>query len=54
MNRTILMYSVYDNLRDAWGEPRQVDNDSTADFFPHIASDGNNIWVTWHKYVCKF
>ena len=49
MNRTILMYSVYNNVSDTWSEPKPVHDDKTADFYPHISSDGNNIWVTWHN-----
>ncbi|MCL2225094.1 MAG: chitobiase/beta-hexosaminidase C-terminal domain-containing protein [Defluviitaleaceae bacterium] len=49
MNRTTLMYSIYEG-NGVWSEePRQVDNDNTADLFPNLASDGNNIWVTWHN-----
>jgi len=57
MNRTVLMYSVYDKTLDTWSIPRQVDNSGTsdtADFFPHISSDGGNIWVTWHNSRIEF
>jgi|GEM_PF-3146397 len=49
INRTILMYSIYDASTDTWNEPMPVHDDGTADFFPHIASDGNTIWLTWHN-----
>jgi hypothetical protein len=44
-NRVVLMYSVY--MGDAWSEPLPVYDNGTNDFYPHAASDGQNIWVTW-------
>jgi|GEM_PF-5775200 len=53
VNRTSLMYSVFNTNMNTWSEPRPVDDDGTADFFPNISTDGNNIWVAWHntKYI---
>gem|GEM_PF-3122507 len=49
VNGSILMYSLYNVNTNEWGTPRAVYDDGTADFFPSIASDGDNIWVTWHN-----
>ena len=49
MNRTTLMYSVYNANLDTWGAPRAIDDNGTADYYPDIASDGSNIYVTWHR-----
>lgn len=38
-NRTILMYSVFDN--DEWSAPQPVADNGTADFQPSIYPDGN-------------
>ena len=54
MNRTKLMYTLYDAGLSTWSEPRPVFDDGTADFYPHISSDGNNIWLTWHKSKAIF
>ena len=54
MNRTMLMYSLYDAGFNTWSEPHPVFDDGTADFYPHIASDGNNIWLTWQKSKTTF
>ncbi|MCL2164697.1 MAG: chitobiase/beta-hexosaminidase C-terminal domain-containing protein [Oscillospiraceae bacterium] len=54
MNRTILMYSVNNVGTDTWSTPRAVFNDGTADFYPSIASDGESIWVSWHKSKTTF
>jgi len=51
MDRTKLMYSLYDETLDTWSTPLpvMVDDKGTADFFPSLHSDGNNLYVTWHK-----
>lgn len=38
-NRTILMYSIFDN--DEWSAPQPVTDNGTADFQPSIYPDGN-------------
>ena len=54
MNRTKLMYSLYDAGLNTWSEPLAVFDDGTADFYPHISSDGNNIWLAWQKSKTVF
>jgi hypothetical protein len=58
MNRTKLMFSVYDGAMNTWSVPKPIDTTDytshTADFFPHLASDGANIWVTWHNSSIEF
>ncbi|NLL04394.1 MAG: PKD domain-containing protein [Clostridiaceae bacterium] len=44
-NRTALFYSIYDNKK--WSEPKQVENDGTADAFPNLSTDGRNSYAIW-------
>ena len=47
-NRTILMYSIYDN--DVWSTPQPVLDDGTVDFEPSICSDGNGgVHIVWQN-----
>lgn len=48
-NRTMLVYSIYDETDDTWSEPLPVYDDGTADFFPNIATDGNGVWIAWQN-----
>jgi predicted dienelactone hydrolase len=48
-NRTMLVYSVYDKATDVWSAPKAVDDDGTADFYPQLAQDGDNLYVVWHN-----
>ena len=50
LNRTILMYSLYNGLNDTWSEPQPVWEDGTADFYPDIYSDGVDIFVAWNNF----
>ena len=43
INRTMLVYSIYDELNNSWSEPVAVDDDGTADFFPCF-KDGYLVW----------
>lgn len=47
MNRTALYYSVYDG--ESYTEPRQVDDDHTADFDPYLAGDGERLYLVWQN-----
>ena len=51
MDRTKLVYSIYDKTSDTWSTPLpvMVDNNGMADFFPSLHSDGDNLYVVWHK-----
>lgn len=46
-NHTALYYSVYQNESGTWSTPEIVDDDSTADFYPDIITDGENIYIAW-------
>ena len=51
VNRTVLVYSLYDPVSKTWSAPLPVDanDDGTADFYLQIISDGKEMWVTWHN-----
>src|SRR5699024_8254417 len=51
-NRTALYYSISEN--NAWSEPKQVNNDGTADFSPEIIKHKDNIYVAWQNTSKKF
>ncbi len=42
-DRTMLVYSVYDEASGTWSEPTSVDDDGTADFYPCFR-DGYLVW----------
>ena len=46
-NHTVIMYSVYDEDTQSWQKPQYVDDDGTADFYPDVATDGKEIFLTW-------
>lgn len=47
-NRTVLMYSVYEN--EAWSTPQPISDDGTVDFEPSICSDGNGgVHIVWQN-----
>lgn len=47
VNRTALFYSVNDG--NIWTEPKQVDDDGTADFEPQLAVHEDDVYVTWQN-----
>lgn len=53
-NRTMLVYSVYNQTTHAWSAPVAVSDDATADFYPQTASDGNALYVTWQNSKTTF
>ena len=53
-NRTVLMYSVYNSVANTWSDPKAVNDNGTADFYPSIASDGTNLWVAWQRSKTTF
>ena len=46
-NQYALVYSVYDEESRRWSEPKVVDGDETADFYPDAAVKGNEVYFTW-------
>ncbi len=53
-NRTELVYSVQTGVNGSWTEPRAVDNDNTADFYPYLYGNGNQIYITWQNIKKTF
>ena len=54
LNRTCLMYSVYNDYNDTWTAPQPVWDDGTADLYPDIYSDGIDIFVAWNNAETAF
>ena len=48
-NRTVLVYSIYDDGTDSWSEPVSVYDDGTADFYPSVCVTDNDLFVAWHN-----
>lgn len=46
-NHTAVVYSVYDESTKKWSEPTIIDDDGTADFYPSVAVNGENVYVVW-------
>jgi|GEM_PF-2556576 len=46
-NHTVAVYSIYDADSDTWSAPQAVADDGTADFYPHAATDGTDVYVVW-------
>ena len=47
-NRTVLVWSRYDESSGTWSEPLPVWEDGTADFYPSVCPDGlGGAWVVW-------
>lgn len=53
-NRTELVYSVQTSIDGAWSEPKPVDNDNTADFYPYLYDDGESIYIAWQNLKKTF
>ncbi|TYQ16911.1 UNVERIFIED_CONTAM: dockerin type I repeat protein [Acetivibrio alkalicellulosi] len=54
VNRTMLLYSVYDLLNDRWSIPMAVEDDGTADFYPQLAGNKDNLYVVWQNSNKEF
>lgn len=50
INRTKLVYTVYDENSGEWSSPRAVDEDGTGDFQPYLAASNGRIAVSWLNY----
>ena len=46
-DKSMLMYSLYDESNKSWSSPRAIADDGTADMMPTAVSDGTNSWVVW-------
>ena len=46
-NETVVYYSLYDAESGLWSAPAAVEDNATADFYPDIATDGENTYITW-------
>ena len=53
-NHTEVVYSIYDKNNGTWSAPKIVCDDGTADFYPAVATDGDEIYVTWVNANKKF
>ncbi|MCH5260047.1 MAG: InlB B-repeat-containing protein [Lachnospiraceae bacterium] len=48
-DRSMLVYSVWDDEKENWSEPVAVLDDGTADFTPDIYSDGSRFYAVWQN-----
>ena len=48
-DRSQLVYSLWDQTNEKWGEPKAVLKDDTADFNPDLYSDGTRIYAVWQE-----
>ena len=49
-DRSMLVYSLWDENTENWSEPKAVlEDDGTADFNPDIYSDGDKIYTVWQE-----
>ncbi|MDE5939798.1 MAG: InlB B-repeat-containing protein [Lachnospiraceae bacterium] len=46
-NRSILVYSLWNETEEEWEEPKAVLDDGTADYSPDFYTDGEKIYVVW-------
>ena len=53
-NQTAMVYSVYNSTNNTWSEPKIVNDDGTADGYPTITTDGNDIYVSWANSNATF
>lgn len=49
INRTELVYSLYDDEESTWSEPKAVAQSNTADLYPQVAYDNDNLYVSWQR-----
>ena len=48
-DRSMLVYSLWDNAGETWSEPKAVLDDGTADFAPDLYTDGRKIYAVWQN-----
>lgn len=46
-DRSMLVYSLYNEMDGSFSEPKAVNDDGTADFTPDFYSDGTDIYAVW-------
>ncbi len=46
-DRSMLVYSLWDEAKAQWGEPKAVLDDGTADYNPDFYTDGEKIYAVW-------
>ena len=46
-DRSMLVYSLWDEAKAEWGEPKAVLDDGTADYNPDFYTDGEKIYAVW-------
>ncbi len=49
INRSELVYSIQEDGSSSWSAPKSVYNDNTADLYPQLAYDDNNLYVVWQN-----
>ncbi len=47
LDKTKLVYSIYDPMTDTYASPLSVLDDGTADYNPEVYTDGKDIYLTW-------
>lgn len=48
-DRSMLVYSLWNNAGGTWSEPKAVLDDGTADFAPDLYTDGREIYAVWQN-----
>ena len=46
-NHTAISYCLWNEEEKRWNEPKIIEDDGTADFYPDIKAVGNDIYVAW-------
>lgn len=48
-DRTMLVYSIYNEATEKWQEPKAIYDDGTADYNFSVNSNGENIYIVWQN-----
>ncbi len=48
-DRTMLVYSIYNEATEKWLEPKAICDDSTADYNFSVSSNGESIYIVWQN-----
>ena len=54
IDRTELVFSVFNESSGTWSTPKSINNDGTADFYFDLASDGKELYLVWQNANKKF